>query len=148
MSQDTDRLKLLEEIRQEHDELRDLLGVINKALSGKLESVARVAELLNSLRTHIDHHFAAEEETGFFNEVTETAPRLSEKVDQLKEEHARLRVAIKALVEYAENSAGDADWWTETEKRFREFSKTLMHHESTENSILLDAYDTDIGDKD
>ncbi len=147
-SNETKHRELLEEIRQEHDELRQLLGTISHALGDRLETVARVAEMLTSLQGHVEKHFDEEEEIGFFEQVAEKAPRLADKAQQLRDEHAQLRDTLKTLIEHAADHDDTDEWWSKTESLFRDFCRDLMHHESAENSILMDAYQQDIGDKD
>ena len=90
-------------------------------------------------------HFAEEETAGFFDDVVDRAPRLSDRIDALRTEHQQLLAAIRRLNEVAGDGDGSADWWQRLEAAFHQFSNDLMHHESTENEILLEAYTDDIG---
>jgi iron-sulfur cluster repair protein YtfE (RIC family) len=137
--------EFFEEIRREHEELRDLLGDIHQMLAKRLEAVASVSEMLASLGDHVETHFSEEETAGFFDDVTDRAPRLSDRIDALRTEHQQLLAAVRRLKEVANGGDGSADWWQRLESAFREFSKELMHHESSETEILLEAYNDDIG---
>lgn len=137
--------ELAEQIRQEHEELRALLGEIHGMLAKRLEAVASVAETLASLNEHVETHFAEEETAGLFDDVVDKAPRLSERIDALRNEHEQLLVAVRRLSEVANDGDGSDDWWQRLDAAFHEFSRDLMHHESCENEILLEAYTDDIG---
>jgi len=93
-------------------------------------------------------HFDQEETSGFFKEIVERAPRLSDRADALIQEHAELRETIRQLVEQARKNRKSSNWWDETEDAFHDFSKRLMRHESEENSLLQEAYGVDIGSQD
>ena len=134
--------ELIQEIRDEHQALRDLLGAISRTLATGSDGVGEVSSMLSSLRTQLDQHFADEEKIGFFDKVAEKALRLAERTQHLHDEHAKLKSTLKNLAEFVEEKS---NWWQETERRFRDFSKELMHHESAENELLMDAYMRDIG---
>lgn len=139
---------VFEQTKQEHDELRNLLGEVHRALSKRQDTVDRIAELLTSLGEHAQTHFDREEANGFFEQVTAQAPRLSERANTLLKEHIALREAIRSLSVRARENRSSPDWWEEIEAEFHAFSKRLMQHESEENAILQDAYGQDIGSQD
>jgi len=144
MNQAQSKHELFEEIRREHEELRELLGDVRRMLASRLETVASVAEMLALLSEHVETHFSEEETAGLFDQVVDRAPRLSDRIDSLRTEHQQLLSSVRNLNEAA---AGDSsgDWWKRLETAFHEFSSGLMHHESAENEILLEAYTDDIG---
>lgn len=139
---------VFEQTRQEHEELRDLLGAVTRALSQRHDTVDRVAELLTTLSEHAQTHFDQEESSGFFEQVVAKAPRLSDRADALLQEHAALRETLRSLATQARENRTSPDWWDDMEKGFHDFSKRLMHHESEENAILQEAYGQDIGSQD
>lgn len=134
--------QLYEEIRREHEHLRELLGGLHQTLSGRAEAAGTASEMMSSLQQHVQEHFNEEEEGGFFHEVVCQAPRLSDRTESLKSEHVALAATVAELVEAAEN---ERDLCTALERRFHDFSKSLMQHEGKENDLLLDAYELDIG---
>ncbi len=143
MNEESDHA-IYEEIRREHDELRVKLGLVHRMLTGRNDPVDKVAESLASLCDQLEHHFLNEEDGGFFDEVSEQAPRLTERSDEIRAEHAGLRTAIRKLKETAQDGDDSADWWSQMDKSFHQFSKDLMHHESKENELLQDAFNEDI----
>ncbi|MFT5524337.1 MAG: hemerythrin [Pirellulaceae bacterium] len=142
MSNQAENQELLQEIRNEHKALRELLGATSRTLTKGKESVGDVSEMLVSLRNQLEQHFQNEEAVGFFDKIAAEAPRLAEKTQHIHKEHAKL---IKTLKELAAFVTERSNWWDETERRFQEFSRELGHHESTETELLMDAYMRDIG---
>lgn len=145
MNQAQSRHELFEEIRREHEELRELLGGVKHMLGKRLETVASVAEMLASLGEHVETHFAEEETAGVFDDIVDQAPHLADRIESLRIEHQQLLAAVRRLNEVAAPSDSSDDWWQSLEAAFHEFSSGLMHHETAENEVLLEAYTDDIG---
>lgn len=145
MTSKPSRSDALEEIRREHEELRGLLGNVRQTLAKRLATVANVAETIGKLCEEVETHFTQEEIDGFFDQVVEQAPRLSNDTDQLRSEHVQLREVIRKLSDCASKGDGSDDWWQGIEAQFHEFSKQLMRHESKENELLQSAFTDDIG---
>ncbi|MBC8353181.1 MAG: hemerythrin domain-containing protein [Planctomycetes bacterium] len=148
MNQPQTNHELFEDIRREHEELRELLGEIHRTLANRLAAVASVSAMLVSLGDHIKTHFEEEETTGLFDNIVDRAPRLSERIDALRTEHQQLLAVVRQLNEVARNGDGSVDWWQRLNTDFHKFSAELMHHETAENDILLEAYTDDIGASD
>ena len=148
MPKPQDIRKVREQTRAEHEELRELLGAVQRTLAKRLASVAHVAEMLENLNEQLCTHFATEEDTGgFFDEVIREAPRLTERAEAVRLEHSQLGHAMRELRTCAENeSAGD--WWKQLEAKFQDFANQLLQHENQESELLLDALADDIGTKD
>ncbi len=145
MTSKPSRSDSLEQIRREHEELRQLLGNVRQTLAKRLATVVNVADQIGKLCEEVETHFTQEEIDGFFDQVVEHAPRLSHDTDQLRTEHVRLREVIRDLSHCASEGDGSADWWERIEAQFHEFSKQLMRHETKENELLQSAYTDDIG---
>lgn len=137
--------ELMDQIRQEHEELRETLGKIHRTLGKREAAVAAVAEMLSLLGDDVETHFSDEETTGFFDNVLDRAPRLSDRIDALRSQHQELSATVESLQEVATSGDGSDDWWRRIETAFHDFSKELMHHEGSENELLLEAYTDDIG---
>lgn len=141
----TSEQQIFDEIRREHEHLRQLLGEVHQTLNGRCSSAGKLAEMMLSLQRHVQEHFDEEEEGGFFHEVVTQAPRMTDRAENLKSEHVDLAGTVTELV----TMANDAEELSRTlDAKFHEFSKALMHHESKENDLLLDAYELDIGPSD
>lgn len=134
--------QIYDEIRREHEHLRELLGTLDQTLIARREAADKLAAMVSSLQEHVRVHFQEEEDGGFFHEIVSQAPRMSDRADELKHEHVGLAAAVVELVSIADE---ENELCKSLDTRFREFSKALMHHESKENELLLDAYEEDIG---
>lgn len=137
-----------EKVQSDNEKLRELLGGVTRIFAGGLENVDRAAESLASLASQLETHFEEEEIAGVFDDVVERAPHLSERVDQLKQQHNELRNAFAAINQSASSGDRTVQWWDNLSKAFHDFSTDLMHHEHTENELVQEAYTQDIGSKD
>jgi len=144
----TEKASHYEEIRREHEELRALLGTVHRTLAEQKETVPHVSEMMASLCEHLETHFNEEEFDGFFDDVSQRAPRVTEITNELRDEHNSFRETIRGLAETAANGDASAEWWHRLEHDFHSFSTELMHHESKENELLQDVYTDDIGSAD
>lgn len=137
-----------EQVRQEHEELREWLGRLHHALTERTQSGPQIAGMFGELTEHINRHFNDEEIGGFFEQVVDMAPRFADRTILLREEHTALRADLAGLAARADEAdVGDA-WWQELLAGFHEFSKALMQHENKENELLQDVFDEDVGSKD
>ena len=139
-----DDADIIRRIEAEHEELRELLGTIHLALADEL-SVAQVTRLLQSLADELQVHFNDEEEQGFFSQITDQAPRLSNQAEQLCREHDDMLSDVLNMINEARRGDGSATWRKELGDTFHTFSKRLMRHESNESDMLQQAYGEDVG---
>jgi iron-sulfur cluster repair protein YtfE (RIC family) len=135
----------IEKIQKEHEELRSKLAQIHHALPQGAGHRAEIESQLRDLRDALALHFEHEEHEGFFDDITERAPRLNPQADKLCTEHEQMLQTAGKLAQLASAETGGEAWLTELHARFREFSKQLMHHESEENALLQQAFQEDIG---
>ena len=70
-------------ISGEHAELRSLLSSLKRRLEGPPWQDPMVISLLDSLREHLETHFAYEESDDGFDELTRKAPWVSDRVEVL-----------------------------------------------------------------
>ena len=106
-------------IREEHEQLRELLGQIQQALVSRSESPESVRSLLLGLQQHLRTHFDEEESSGgFFDTVIAEAPRLSDQAEEIKSEHGQLTELLNALLQVASGSESE-DWWEQLTNRSR-----------------------------
>ena len=140
----------LQEIKQVNEGLWKLLGNARCKCSTKLtqDQLAEVIPLLQELRDQLALHFALEESYGYFEDPADVAPQLAHKASQLRDEHRDLYVDLSDLVEQAERMFYDEQrdtllLWLGP--RFVSFDVRLKDHETRENELIMDAYDSDIG---
>jgi iron-sulfur cluster repair protein YtfE (RIC family) len=137
-----------ERIRQEHDRLRDLLGLISREMSARKGTAAEIARQLRSLRDQLNAHFVEEEDHGFFEQITSQAPRFSRETSKLCDEHVDMLNKTDKLISDAEEGDGSDNWWSGLVSAFHDLSRELMQHEHEENELLQQVYFDDIGEKD
>lgn len=141
----------LQEIKEDNHELAELLETASATFS--LARVVRTpprqfVNLLSRLRDRLATHFALEEAFGYFEEAIAVAPQLSRRADDLRNEHRTLFLEVCDLVEeaerllYRETTSGAAK---ELANKFRSFHCALQEHEASENELILDSLDCDIG---
>ena len=133
----------IKRVEREHEELRALIGAIHKSLAERSSRATIVSKQLNTLCDKLECHFRMEEEGGFFSQITDQAPRLSNQADKLCEEHGMMLEEARVIANKAIRGE-----WLDVQQAFHEFSKRLMHHEGEENEMLQKAYWEDIGPAD
>jgi iron-sulfur cluster repair protein YtfE (RIC family) len=137
-----------QQVEQEHDALRDLLGAILKQLSHGPGAARMVVDDLSELCELLDRHFHTEEDAGFFAEIIDKDARFTGEASRLCEEHATMLRDAKSLADRLSVAGDAAAIWPDLKRDFHELSKHLMRHEGDENRLLQQAYVEDIGSKD
>jgi iron-sulfur cluster repair protein YtfE (RIC family) len=135
-------------IRQEHEQLRALLGEIGQVLTTRHVPIDAVVRKLSLLRDQLELHFRHEESEGFFEQIADQAPRLAGRIAKLCVEHLAMLREIDVLLEQAMQGDSSEGWWRFTGAAFHDLSKRLMEHEREENELLQRTYTDDIGSKD
>lgn len=109
------------------------------------EGLAELCARLGPIHARIIEHFRFEEQNGFLDVVKKKEPRLERAVHQLALEHGQLRQSLDGIMgdARAATSLGDS-----LRGKIREWIERLRQHESRENSLVQDAFDTDIGAED
>ena len=140
-SQFDDHQKVLEE----HQELKKLMATIERMLQERSASIDEVGKVLGQLGDRLVKHFALEEEGGYFSEALLQAPRLVSRANELLEQHPKMCTTARKLAAEARRGDGSESWWDETTKRFQAFTEELLKHESTEDTLIQEAYTQDLG---
>lgn len=138
----------VEQVEQQHEEIRQSISDIHRVLRAGEASPPQLASQLSAFCVVLEDHFRTEEAGGFFDQITDQAPRLSSRADKLCHEHQQMLDSAKSLVKQAIDGDGSEGWRDKMGAAFHDFGRSLMHHESEENELLQQAYTDDIGDKD
>lgn len=140
----------LESLRRRRAELRDSMNALEDALAaptagdhdrwaGRVE--AALMELSADFREHIG---ITEGDNGLYQELLETAPRLSDAVARLTGEHAEIDKLIDEAL--ASDTAHEPDRDLE---RVRDLGTALLlrlvRHRQRGSNLVYDAYEFDIG---
>jgi len=137
-----------ERIRKEHEHLRELLGQISREMASHRGTPAKLARQFHSLRDQLHAHFVEEEDHGFFEQITDQAPRFGAQTQKLCDQHVEMLEKVDSLINQAELGDGIEPWWEGLVAAFHDLSRELMQHEHEENELLQKAYSVDIGEKD
>ena len=137
-----------ESIVHEHAQLRLILDSVRETLLDRQATPQVVAAMIIELSSRIKQHFDHEEQGGFFEEVIDVAPRLSDRAEALLQQHLEFVDQLDLLQQHAESPAPSDSWWARLIQLFDEFLHRFLAHEQAENALLLQAYNEDIGAED
>ncbi len=132
--------------QSEHRALQELLHGIEQALEQPLDSThlkRRILELIH----HIARHFWHEEKGGYFEAVASMSPHFRPRIEQLQNEHIEMREKLEELLPHLEQLNNEADW-DNIRRAYHAFVAQFEAHEASEEQLLQEAYQTDIGTED
>jgi hemerythrin-like domain-containing protein len=127
------------------DALRSTLAwkVLGDNAARKLSTLRFIAQ---SFQRHLEHLMALEENDGYMDMVTESCPRLSKKVTNLRQEHDALRIDVRRLVHQLENVSPHDPWLLEeATTAWLDVLARLDTHFSKEVDLLQEAFEHDDG---
>jgi hypothetical protein len=131
-----------QQVLSEHRQIREL--------AGKMEVAADLNQLLVRLaefRALVSRHFVTEEAVdGLYDLLRETSPRQLGRIALLEKEHQALLAEIDRIAESARQClAGPI---AEVFTAVRTLTRHVRKHEAAEDSVLMDAMYTDLGQGD
>lgn len=135
-------------IARQHIQIEALVEALHTRFEAGKKVTRNLVSLLNSLTAHLEMHFEMEEEHGYFEELIQRAPRLSDHVNTLLKQHSELLSESCKLVEIARKAFADDVESLELLERFKRFRLKLLGHEKAEIDLLQEAYTRDLGSKD
>lgn len=134
----------LAKAKQRRIELRDAIAKLERSVSMAASGSgwrAAVEDSLAGLRAAIDAHVTeVEGPNGLLAQLVADAPRLSNEVELMKREHARLLVDTDVILA----DVADADA-TDIRDRAMSLLRDLVTHRQTGADLVYEAYSTDIG---
>ena len=140
---------ILGHVLAEHRDLFNLMLCVRSsfAAAGGLTPDRRAAVLasLHHLRDHLCDHFAQEEEGGFLEESVARMPRLSAAVRSILCQHPALLAELDRVIADLESAPADAAAWTRADHAFEMFSAHMTAHERSENAVVQEGYNEDLG---
>jgi hypothetical protein len=139
----------LNEIKEDHVELRDLLKESRRVLqqSGKRRP-RELVHLLLALQDRLATHFSLEEAYGYSDDVVSMAPRLSAQAAALLSEHQTLFVSFCEIVDEAEHllyREAPPVKLAQIAADYERFREAFDEHERREAELILAAFDDDVG---
>lgn len=132
-----------------HRYLHDLVAAARAAFQAAgvaaTGTAADVHERLVTLRDHLQRHFAQEESGGHLEESLTRVPRLNGAVKEVLAEHPALLVELDALILRLARPDIPQTSWEQATRDFEAFARHLMAHERSENAIVQEGYNEDLG---
>jgi hypothetical protein len=140
---------ILGHVLAEHHELFCQMMAVRSAFADKAAvSQGRVDATLvalHVLREHLRCHFEKEEEGGFLEESIARMPRLGPAVAAIMKQHPFLLAELDALIKLL--SAGDSSpaTWEQASRVYECFAAHMQAHERSENAVVQEGYNEDLG---
>jgi iron-sulfur cluster repair protein YtfE (RIC family) len=140
---------ILGHVLAEHQDLFNRLTAARKAFAAEAPPaathLAALQTCLTSLRDHLDEHFTQEERGGFLEEAVARMPRLGSAVAGLMTEHPALLAELDKLIAALPSSVTSAAAWQQAGQSFAGFTAHMMAHERSENAVVQEGYNEDLG---
>ena len=146
---------ILGHVLAEHRDLFHLMHTVQSrfAMAGPPtpEQRAEVLESLRHLREHLRDHFAQEELGGFLEEAMTRVPRLSAAVRSIVAQHPALLAELDHVIEQLTivgqlgGVAAGATSWSGAVHAFEAFAAHMAAHERSENVVVQEGYNEDLG---
>jgi vacuolar-type H+-ATPase subunit I/STV1 len=122
-------------LHKELDQLEEMILPLSS------HSASEISSFLEKVQHEVTEHFSLEEKDGYMSGVLQKRPDLEATINYLLEEHGRLAQSMEEILAMA--SAGDD--LSLIRLKVKEWIRTIRHHESAENLLVLDASNFDIG---
>lgn len=140
---------VLNDIHDEHERLDLFFSEIKQALAhSELPRPHVAAGLMAELVTLLQTHFAHEEEGGYFTELVEERPRLTETVERLRQQHRTMLVTVRTIHSRLTHVADCGQCDPNIRGDFLKFVRQCDEHQHEENGLVQKAYCQDIGTSD
>jgi uncharacterized protein involved in exopolysaccharide biosynthesis len=136
---DADPPEVVGRVDDDHQTLRAKVDALRQALTAPDRvSPQAFAAQVESLAAQLESHFALEEDSGMFVDITSQVPELGHRVQRLLNQHVELRAAFADILERLRARQDVAAALTEA-------LDDLVAHERSETQLIQDAYLTDLG---
>jgi hypothetical protein len=122
--------------------LKDLRALHRAVQATPAERPAELAAVLEGARANVHRHFHFEERNGYTASVLEVQPHLERAVQRLHEEHGRLLRWLDGLIAEVRSASALSD---ELREQVRGWLRGIQRHERSENILVQDAFNLDIG---
>lgn len=133
----------------EHRELFQLISQAKLAFNDAGRPLAKRREFalktVETLQEHLGEHFAQEEQGGFLEEAVTRVPRLGRRMEEILQQHPPLLAELDSLTEALADSHLTVADWKEIAQQFETFVGHLQAHERSENAVVQEGYNEDLG---
>lgn len=138
-------VEVFQEIDAEHRELERTYETIRAFLADDPEHMDVLRKSLTELSFELRRHFKREEDGGYFTDIMEIAPRLSDQATALESEHEQLLIRLQQLEDRLSVAASRAEQHQLIHHDLPAFINACQTHEHRETAIVQEAWLTDIG---
>ena len=107
--------------------------------------VEQIVAALNALRDHLCTHFRQEECGGFLEESISRIPRLAAAATEIVKQHPALLAELDGLIGRLAGGDATAAGWEQADRDFERFWAHMMAHERSENEVVQQGYNEDLG---
>lgn len=114
----------------------------------RVDSGIELADLRTRLKATLAHatdHFHLEEKSGFMDSMADRDPRLEHAVEKLRGEHDELKETLRAIIV---DSTQVSQFEPVLRSRIHDWIARFRHHEYSENDLVQDAFNYDLGAED
>ncbi|NBW97697.1 MAG: hypothetical protein EBR28_13470 [Planctomycetia bacterium] len=140
---------ILGHVLAEHRELFTRMQTLKKAFADHPrptdERFAEIRAAVVDLRDHLRTHFEQEEQGGFLEESIARMPRLAAAATAIVRQHPALLAELDALIARMTGDAVSRQGWAEAGRDFEHFAATMWEHERSENTVVQEGYNEDLG---
>ena len=138
---------ILGHVLAEHHDLFCRLTAARTAFREEPSSATatQVHDSLRGLRDHLAEHFAKEEQGGFLEESVARMPRLGAAVAAIMKQHPVLLAELDKVLACLSSSGGKAESWRQAGRDFEAFATHMLAHERSENAVVQEGYNEDLG---
>jgi hypothetical protein len=136
---------VLAEHRELFPRMQGLKTAFNAPQPTTAGQTADVRAALADLREHLQTHFEQEESGGFLEESIARMPRLAPAATAIMRQHPALLAELDALIERLARGDISAESWARAGRDFEHFSTTMQAHERSENAVVQEGYNEDLG---
>ena len=145
MSTSSARTGCSEVIQGDHRRLKEQLEWLHENLSAAALTTTQADRELTRLEAELEEHYFLEESGGFFADILEHSPELSERVRKLLRQHQEFRAMFQCLrrtCRWACWESGSREGWL---AEFANFHRRFDEHECAEHELLYVALERDLG---
>ncbi|MGA7758671.1 MAG: hypothetical protein WCA57_12600 [Ilumatobacteraceae bacterium] len=141
----------LDEVRLRREALLGRVASLEEALAAPASSAwwpEGVGNALSSLRTMLEEHVTATEAPdGILDQVRERAPRLSNQIDRLVDEHPAITADTEHLMDHLDRVPRErtAEETALIREQALELIAAIVRHRQLGADLLYEAYNVDVG---
>jgi hypothetical protein len=140
---------ILGHVLAEHRELFCQMMAVRNAFAEEgpptKQRIDAIVAALKSLREHLRTHFRQEESGGFLEESISRMPRLAAAATEIVKQHPALLAELDAMIDRLIAGGPSAASWEQADRDFETFSDHMSAHEKSENAVVQEGYNEDLG---